>query len=328
MNHYPHHIGDYLKDTAHLSLLEHGCYRRMLDVYYTREGPLPGELPAVCRLVGASTRDEKKAVEAVLSEFFFKAEDGWRQGRADAEIARYQESADEQGEKARHETERMRRHRERRKELFAALRERGIVPKWDMPMLELQRLADANRNEPETRTGNDLQREQERTGNADATANQNQNQNQNQEKKQRTPVATTPPPAETTRAAGPDGPEIQGQVPSAAVAIAVELRRRGVKVNGAHPTVQAWVTDGFTLPAVVEALEVARMRKPDEEFGVNYLDPILRQPPKKAEPAWWSSDKRIEAKGREFALSARPGESMEQFKSRIQDEMAKKKVAA
>ena len=41
MNYYERHIGDYLKDTAHLSLLEHGVYSRLLDVYYTRESPIP-----------------------------------------------------------------------------------------------------------------------------------------------------------------------------------------------------------------------------------------------------------------------------------------------
>jgi uncharacterized protein YdaU (DUF1376 family) len=32
VNYYERHIGDYLKDTAHLSLLEHGIYTRLLDV--------------------------------------------------------------------------------------------------------------------------------------------------------------------------------------------------------------------------------------------------------------------------------------------------------
>ena len=41
MNYYERHIGDYLKDTAHLSLLEHGIYGRLLDIYYTREEPIP-----------------------------------------------------------------------------------------------------------------------------------------------------------------------------------------------------------------------------------------------------------------------------------------------
>lgn len=88
MNYYENHIGDYLKDTAHLSLLEHGVYKRLLDVYYTRETPLPED---VARLIGARSKDEKAALTSVLNEFFQKHPDGWHQGRCDAEIARYQD---------------------------------------------------------------------------------------------------------------------------------------------------------------------------------------------------------------------------------------------
>lgn len=84
MNYYERHVGDYLKDTAHLSLLEHGVYTRLLDVYYTREQAFaPGE---AVRLVGARTKDERAAVESVLAEFFI---DG-RQSRCDREIERFQ----------------------------------------------------------------------------------------------------------------------------------------------------------------------------------------------------------------------------------------------
>jgi len=50
MNYYQHHLGDYLRDTAHLSMLEDGAYRRLIDAYYIRERPLPGELREVYRL--------------------------------------------------------------------------------------------------------------------------------------------------------------------------------------------------------------------------------------------------------------------------------------
>lgn len=91
MNYYERHIGDYLKDTAHLSMIEHGAYSRLLDVYYTREGPI--EDGEAIRLVSARTPAERAAVRAVLLEFF--EPDGepplWRHKRCDAEIARYQD---------------------------------------------------------------------------------------------------------------------------------------------------------------------------------------------------------------------------------------------
>lgn len=89
MNYYERHIGDYLKDTAHLSLIEHGVYTRLLDVYYTREhGFQEGEAH---RLIGARSRDERAAVDTVLAEFFVNTSGGmWLQERCDREIARYQ----------------------------------------------------------------------------------------------------------------------------------------------------------------------------------------------------------------------------------------------
>ncbi len=86
MNYYRHHIGDYLRDTAHLSMLEDAAYRRMLDLYYMREQPLPAESKAVCRLVRARSPEECEAVETVLAEFFTLGVDGWSQKRADSEI--------------------------------------------------------------------------------------------------------------------------------------------------------------------------------------------------------------------------------------------------
>ena len=89
VNYYERHIGDYLKDTAHLSLLEHGIYSRLLDVYYTREASIPDD--QVIRLIGARTREEKDALKAVLQEFFRLDETGWRQDRCDREIERFQD---------------------------------------------------------------------------------------------------------------------------------------------------------------------------------------------------------------------------------------------
>jgi uncharacterized protein YdaU (DUF1376 family) len=89
VNYYERHIGDYLKDTAHLSLLEHGVYGRLLDVYYTREGSIP--VAEVARLIGAKSKDERAALGVVLAEFF-KVDGGMlKQSRCDLEISRFQD---------------------------------------------------------------------------------------------------------------------------------------------------------------------------------------------------------------------------------------------
>lgn len=94
MNYYKRHIGDYAAATRHLSLLEHGVYCLLLDVYYTSEHALPIDLKAVQRLVAAKNKDEREAVQTVLEEFFEKFEDGWHQVRCDEEIHHKQAKAE------------------------------------------------------------------------------------------------------------------------------------------------------------------------------------------------------------------------------------------
>ena len=91
MNYYEHHLGDYLRDTAHLTMVEDGAYRRLLDAYYIKELPLPKAVRDIYRLVRAGSKVEKDAVSIVLGEFFSEGDDGWRHKRCDTEIARYQD---------------------------------------------------------------------------------------------------------------------------------------------------------------------------------------------------------------------------------------------
>jgi uncharacterized protein YdaU (DUF1376 family) len=152
VNYYPFHIGDYLSATRHLSWEEDAAYRRLLDTYYTNEKPLPVELRAVCRLVLAQTDAQREAVEVVLNEFFELTPDGWINHRADSEIESMRDKQIAQDEKNSHEANRLKRHRERRAEMFEMLRVVGIVPAYDVSIKELQRLVDENCNAPETRT--------------------------------------------------------------------------------------------------------------------------------------------------------------------------------
>ncbi len=100
MNHYPRHIGDWIKATAHLSEVEECIYSRCLDVYYDREGPLPADTKQVCRLVRAATVVAKKAVNTVLNEFFHLEGDGWHNKRADEEISKCREKSEKARESA------------------------------------------------------------------------------------------------------------------------------------------------------------------------------------------------------------------------------------
>lgn len=94
MNYYEHHLGDYLRDTAHLSMVEDGAYRRLLDAYYIKEKPLPSDRREIFRLVRAAGKSDRAAVETVLKEFFVESPEGWRHKRCDVEIARYLDKQD------------------------------------------------------------------------------------------------------------------------------------------------------------------------------------------------------------------------------------------
>lgn len=84
MNYYEHHLGDYAKDTGHLTMLEHGAYRMLLDRYYGTEQGIPAD--QAHRVARARTRDERTAVDAVLAEFFTLEDGIWRNSRAEQEI--------------------------------------------------------------------------------------------------------------------------------------------------------------------------------------------------------------------------------------------------
>ena len=83
---------DYLADTAHLGLTEHGVYWRMLLHYYQHCKPFPNELEKINRVILASTPEEKRVTEYILGEFFTlqRHDDGamyWHHERADLEIS-------------------------------------------------------------------------------------------------------------------------------------------------------------------------------------------------------------------------------------------------
>lgn len=89
MNYYERYMGDYQRDTGHLSLAEHGAYNVLLDTYYSTEQPLAADMDRLFRICRAMSRAEQDAVRAVVDEFFPLADDGLRHNvRADSEIAR------------------------------------------------------------------------------------------------------------------------------------------------------------------------------------------------------------------------------------------------
>jgi len=89
MHYYQHHIGDFLRDTSHLSNDQIAVYLKMLWRYYDTEKPLPDD----CEGIAFAVRSDEKTVGLLLRYFFQLAQDGWHHKRCDAEIAAYQQKS-------------------------------------------------------------------------------------------------------------------------------------------------------------------------------------------------------------------------------------------
>lgn len=232
MNYYEIHIGDYIKATAHLSMLEDAAYRRLMDAYYTREAPLPLDRKAVHKLARAQSKDERAAVDYILDEFFTQADDGWHQSRCDEEIMKYHEKAPRVQEKRENAKERQQRSRERRAAMFDELRSHGITAPWDAKTSELQTL---------------LSRAQERVSHAPVTRDDTATQS---------PVTSKPPIsfANAQEIAPPVTAKSKSRVFASWLA---DIRKTGEKPVSAYQPVWAYAEQAG-LPA--EWIELAWMR--------------------------------------------------------------------
>ena len=94
MHYYSFHVSDYIHDTAHLNNDEDLAFRRLLDLYYTQEKPIPNKFQEVARRIrmGKSI----VAIQTVLEEFFMYSQehDFWFHKRCDETIAAYQAKAE------------------------------------------------------------------------------------------------------------------------------------------------------------------------------------------------------------------------------------------
>ena len=130
-----------------------------------------------------------------------------------------------------------------------------------------------------------------------------------------------------------------GDIPDPAVAMAIALRKAGVRVNAAHPMVISLVEQGVSLETVIAAVEEAREKT--SVVSIGYVTKIIerwaadakrmdvrgatnRDPPDN----WWASDAGIDRKGRELGLMPRPTESYADYRVRIHDEIRKRREAA
>ncbi len=77
----PLYVGDYRRDTAHLSAAQHGAYLQLI-MHYWQLGGLPDDDEQLARIASMSVAEWKKN-RFVIKAFF---SDGWRHGRIDEEL--------------------------------------------------------------------------------------------------------------------------------------------------------------------------------------------------------------------------------------------------
>jgi uncharacterized protein YdaU (DUF1376 family) len=93
MHYYKFNIADYRKDTGHLSTIEHGIYRQLIDWYYLDEQPIPEENQVVIRRLRLGS-EEVTFLQNILSDFFVLGKTGYKHKRIEVEIKDYQEQVE------------------------------------------------------------------------------------------------------------------------------------------------------------------------------------------------------------------------------------------
>ena len=248
MNYYERHLGDYTRDTAHLSLLEHGVYTILLDRYYVTEQGIPDDKKY--RLARAHSKAERNAVDVVLEEFFFLEDGIWKNQRAEEEIADYQSKARSNRENG----------------------AKGGRPKRvpDNPN-ETGRKPTENPNETQTKPNDNPDETQTKP-----TKNPNQSPVTNIKE---TPSLSFGGKESATEK--PNGYPTHNPIenPEAFVGkpsdISSVLRRYGIQGNPQNPKVMSLADHRIRIGTVAAACQLARDRKPNERIPANYVIAIL-----------------------------------------------------
>jgi len=83
---YAWYPGDYASKTATLTLVEHGAYRVLLDLYYQMNGSMVANATLLLRACRAVDSAEQAAVHDMLARFFVERDGYYHHERADAEL--------------------------------------------------------------------------------------------------------------------------------------------------------------------------------------------------------------------------------------------------
>lgn len=257
VNYFELYPGDYLRDTARLTLVEHGAYFRLMLAYYGEGKPFADDANELYAAAGAASAADKAAVRKVADKYFPVGPDGLRHNnRCDQVIAQARARMDESpADKKTAQALRAKRYRDRRASMFEVLRQNGIVFDFNAPtdMLEAavmdlasRQTRDASRdaNGVDGDAGDVGGHDAPRDGGRDVTASRPQTPDPIT-----TPEATQPPDA--SQGAGAFAACVTGTPGAAAAA----LRKRGCAINSTDPRLLDAVAGGVTTEQLVDLHE-------------------------------------------------------------------------
>lgn len=273
INYYEHHIGDYAQATAHLSFIEDAAYSRLIRKYYAEEKPLPGDLKAVQRLVGARTKEERQAVSDILDEFFELEADGWHNKRCDAEIARYRGKQDKARASAearwsKRNADAMRTHAEtdadamRTHEHVSSENKKKSSEQHDPEKNKFSGDAASREEKPNKSTGDAMRTQCER------------NAHQSPVTKHQTPDLKNTTTVSNVVDYQPGAREGPGENATRKGMLCKRLRSLGID---AAPHMLAWddLLARFTDEEIIAVAEIAKDKKPGERLHLNYMVSML-----------------------------------------------------
>lgn len=334
MNYYEKHIGDFIRDTVGLTMIEDGAYNRLLDQLYQTERALPIDKKEVYRMARATSAPERKAVDYVLRKFFIDDGDGYTQKRAQAQIEEYWDREPASELKKENAKIRQQRSRDRRKSLFDQLRDLGVTPAFNASMKVLEAELSRVTRRDESQSGH-------------TTVTRDDTLTQTPDTRHQTPVLK-PKAEDSDDSTVPDHDPAPGVAPlpmretpplseDPAIQLTVALRRLGVNALFTHPALQDWATKGVSIEILTQAVSVARESKGTTKIPPGYLVPIVNdllnpppaaassQRPAREDWSWKKTDQGCNAEGAKYGLRARGGESRDSFIARIEAEKIKRK---
>lgn len=296
MNHYPHHLGDYLKDTFGLTQGEHGAYLLLMFAAYSSESGIdPEEVYAITK---AASPLERKNTDRVLAKYWTLAQDGlYHQRRIDEEVADYQAKA------AHNRRVGMSGGRPKRNPTHNPEETRTVFEKKPEHKPRPEPESKPKANPEETLAISHKPRELQNLSQANAS---------DDGKIGGLAVAAALALGEA---------KIDTETPAAYLASV--CLANGIRASAFHPLVVEWARNGVTIEGLKAAIAKARLNKPfPEKIPPAYLDPILADASEskpRRDQSWKQDDNKARSLCRELGIPVSVGnEGYPEFHARIE----------